>query len=54
MSILSKNIEIEMDLPLNADDIEKKLAELGIIPLRYAIVNIDGYKITINVAYESL
>lgn len=54
MEIISKLIEIETKLPTDNVFIEKRLNEMGIFPLRWAIVNVDCNKLIINVAYENL
>lgn len=54
MDILTKNIELEVDLPITTLDIDKALAEKSIKPLRYAIVKVEGNILTINVTYENL
>lgn len=54
MEITSKLIEIEADLPVDNDFIEKKLEEMGIEPLRWAIVNVHGNILTISLACENL
>ena len=54
MDIFTKNIDMEVDLPVDITDIEKKLAEDGINPLRFAIVKVDNNKLTINVTYDNL
>lgn len=54
MEIKSKLIKIEADLPVDNDFIEKKLAEMGIEPLRWAIVGVRGNILTISLACENL
>jgi len=54
MEILSKLIEIEAELPVYNDYIEKQIREMGIEPLRWAIVKVNGNKLTISLAYENL
>ncbi len=54
MEIISKLIEIETELPVDNDFIEAKLNELGITPLRWAIVNVNYNKLTISLACENL
>lgn len=54
MEITSKLIEIEADLPVDNVFIEKKLKEMGIVPLRWAIVGVQGNILTISLACENL
>lgn len=54
MEIISKNVEIEAQLPVDNEYIEAKLKELGIVPLRWALVGVNGNKLTINLACENL
>ena len=54
MEILSKLIEIEAELPVYNDYIEKQIREMGIEPLRWAIVKVESSKLTISLAYENL
>ncbi len=54
MEIISKLVEIEAALPVDNDFIEKKLKEMGIKPLRWAVVNARGNILTINLACENL
>lgn len=54
MEITSKLVEIEANLPVENSFIEKKLAEMGIEPLRWAIVKVSGNILTINLACENL
>lgn len=53
MEITSKLVEIEANLPVDNDFIEKKLFEMGIDPLRWAIVKIKGNILTISLACEN-
>lgn len=50
MEITSKLVEIEADLPVDNDFVEKKLKEMGIEPLRWAIVKVSGNILTISLA----
>lgn len=54
MDIVTKNIEIEVDLPVNIADIRKKFTELKINPLRYSIVKVNKNILTINVTFDNL
>lgn len=54
MNIVSKIIEIEADFPIDNVKIENKLSELGINPLRWAIVKVDGRILTISLACGDL
>lgn len=54
MEIISKLIKIETELPTDNDFIESKLREMGVKPLRWAIVKVEGNILTISVACESL
>jgi len=54
MEITSKLVEIEANLPVDNDFIEKKLAEMGIEPLRWAVVKVNGNILTVSLACESL
>jgi hypothetical protein len=54
MEIISKTVKIKASMPINNSLIEQKLQELGIEPLRWAIVAIDKHGLTISLACESL
>lgn len=54
MEITSKLIKIEANLPVDNDFIEKKLKEMGIEPLRWAIVSVRENILTISLACENL
>lgn len=54
MEITSKLIEIEAKLPVDNDFVENKLKKMGIEPLRWAIVKVQGDILTISLAYENL
>ena len=54
MEIISKLVEIKITLPIDNDFIEAKLAEMGINPLRWAIVKVNGNKLTLSISYGSL
>ena len=53
MDIISKIVEIEAKLPTDNIFIEQKLNEMGIIPIRWAIVKVEGEKLTISLACEN-
>lgn len=50
MQIISKLVEIEAPLPVDNEFIEKKLKEMGVNPLRWAIVKVEGNILTISLA----
>lgn len=50
--IISKLINIEANLPVDTDFIESKLREMGIEPLRWAIVAVYNNILTISLACE--
>ncbi len=54
MEIISKLVEIEANLPVDNDFIEAKLAQMGINPLRWAIVKVEDSTLTISLACENL
>lgn len=54
MKIVSKLIKIETELPVDNGFIEATLAEMGINPLRWAIVKVDKASLTISLACENL
>lgn len=54
MEITSKLVEIEAELPVDNNFIETKLIEMGIKPLRWAIVGVNDNKLTISLACENL
>ncbi len=54
MEIVSKLVKIEAQLPIDNVFIEQKLYEIGIEPLRWAIVKVDKNELTISLAHESL
>lgn len=54
MEIISKLVDIEAELPIDNDLIEQKLKKMGIIPLRWAIVKVNGNVLTISLACENL
>ena len=54
MEIISKLMGIEANLPTDNNFIETKLREMGINPLRWAIVKVNGDKLTVSVACENL
>lgn len=54
MEITSKLVEIEAELPVDNKFIEAKLKEMGIEPLRWAVVNVKGNTLTISLACENL
>ena len=54
MQITSKLIEIEANLPIDNEFIEIKLQEMGIEPLRWAIVKVEGNILSISLACENL
>lgn len=54
MEIVSKIVEIKAKVPVNNNFIENELAKMGIIPLRWAIVNVESDNLTISLACENL
>ena len=53
--IISKTVEFEADeLPPSVDFIENKIREFNIEPLRWAIVDVKGNKLTVSVSGEAL
>lgn len=54
MEITSKLVEIEAELPVDNDFIAKKLKEMDIKPLRWAIVKVSENILTISLACENL
>lgn len=54
MEIISKLVEIKAELPVDNVYIEHKLKEMGIEPLRWAIVSVNGNILTISLACENL
>ena len=54
MEIQSKLVEIEATLPIDNNYIEKQIRDMGIEPLRWAIVGVCGSILTISLAYENL
>lgn len=51
--ILSKQVEIDKAADLNSEYIESELQRLGIVPLRWAIVEVLRDKYVLSVSYES-
>jgi len=54
MEIISKLVEIEAKLPVDNCFIEKKLAEMGLKPLRWAVVGANENILTVSLACENL
>ena len=54
MEIISKLVKIEADLPTSTEFIETELAKMGLEPLRWAIVAVEGNILTISLACENL
>lgn len=54
MAIVSRLVEIQAKFPVDNDFIEKKLAEMNIYPLRWAIVGINDNNLQISLACKSL
>jgi hypothetical protein len=55
MEIISKLVEINAVSGIDNHFIDKNLEKMGITnPLRWAIVNVKGSKLTVSVAHESL
>ena len=53
MDILTKNIDINVDLPLSLSDIDNYLESLNINPLRFSIVKVNKDMVTINVTFKN-
>lgn len=54
MEINSKLVEIDAVVPIDNHFIDNNLKKMGIEPLRWAIVNVKGSKLTVSVAQKSL
>lgn len=54
MDIITKNIDVKVNLPVTTEEIEKEFVKLGIKPLRYAIVNVTDNILKINVTFDNL
>lgn len=54
MEIVSKLVKFEAELPVDNEFVEAKLEEMGIKPLRWAIVDVEGKIITVSLACENL
>ena len=54
LEIISKLVKIETDLPTSTEFIEAELKKMGINPLRWAIVGVEGNILTISLACENL
>ncbi len=54
MDILTKNIDLELNLPITTESIYNALAKRGIEPLRFAVVKVSDDILTLNVSYENL
>ena len=54
MEIISKLVEINAVAPIDNHFIDRNLKKMGIEPLRWAIVNVKGNKLTVSVAHENL
>jgi len=52
MQITSKLIEIETTFPVDNEVIEQKMLDMGIKPLRWAIVGVKGNILSVSVACE--
>ena len=52
MEIVSKLVELEAVLPVDNNYIEARLQEMGIVPLRWAIVDVGQNSLTISLATE--
>lgn len=50
MEINSKTVQIKVQNPITTSYIEDKLKEMGIEPLRWAIVKADNNTLTISIA----
>lgn len=54
MQITSRLIEIKVPEKFDNGFIEQKLSEMGIKPLRWAVVKVEGDILTVGTAFESL
>lgn len=54
MEIISKLVKIKASFPIDNLAIENELKELGIEPLRWAIVEVNQDVLTISLACENL
>lgn len=54
MEIISKLVKINVEFPIDDEMIESKLKDMGISPLRWAIVNVNCNTATISLACENL
>ncbi len=52
MAILTDEIKIARIGKLSSSYIEAKIVELGFLPLRWAIVNVDENFLTVSVSYQ--
>lgn len=52
MTIISKIVDIYATSPIDSHFIDNSLKKMGINPLRWAIVNVQGHKLTVSVAHE--
>lgn len=50
--ITTETVKLNLPLPTDDEAIEKELKELGIDPLRWAIVKVDGQELTLTVSFE--
>lgn len=49
--IVSENVKLNIKTQFNNVDIERKLREFGIEPLRWAITACDDKSLSVNVSY---
>jgi hypothetical protein len=54
MEVITKNIIFKAKFPFTVEEIENEIKKNGINPLRWAIVNANGDKLTISVSGETL
>lgn len=52
MKIISKLVEIKAELPVDNHFIEKRLKEIGIKPLKWAVVNVENNILTLSLTGE--
>ncbi len=52
MKIITREIKIKNTNSLNTEYIESEMKKLGIVPLRWAIVNADENCLVVSAAYE--
>ena len=54
MEIISKLIEIETVFPVDNQELEQKMNQMGLNPLRWSIVGVKDNTLSISLACENL